>query len=267
MTVASAPVSQDVAYSVHGVNHTYGADTHALVDVDIELPRGSVTSLIGPSGCGKSTLLNILSGLLVQSSGEVQLFGHEVQGPPTEVGHMFQKATLLPWRTVFENILLPLELRDGKKAARKQKSAVRDLLKMVGISDFEAAYPHQLSGGMAQRAAICRMLVTEPQVLLLDEPFGALDELTREHMDRELLRIVRSTGATAVLVTHSIPESVFLSDVVYAMSARPGRITRAIEIDLPHPRGEETLNNARYLELINTVRHALDEGYKHGARD
>lgn len=178
---------------------------------------------------------------------------------------MFQKATLLPWRTVLENVLLPLELRDGRKAAQQQKGKARELLKMVGIADFEAGYPHQLSGGMAQRAAICRMLVTEPQVLLLDEPFGALDELTRERMDSELLRIVRSTGATAVLVTHSIPESVFLSDVVYAMSARPGRITRAIEIDLPHPRGERTLGDPRYLELINTVRQALDEGYSDGA--
>lgn len=262
---ATSTVVNDVAYSVTDVRHTYGTGTHALQDVTISLPRGSVTSLIGPSGCGKSTLLNILSGLLQPSEGRVEIFGRELDGPPVEVSHMFQKATLLPWRTVLENVLLPLELRDGKKAARKQKSKARDLLKLVGIADFEAGYPHQLSGGMAQRAAICRMLVTEPQILLLDEPFGALDELTRERMDSELLRIVRSTGATAVLVTHSIPESVFLSDVVYAMSARPGRITRAIEIDLPHPRGEHTLAHPRYLELVNTVRQALDEGYSRGA--
>lgn len=265
MTAATSSVRNEVAYSVKDVQHTYGTGTHALTDVSIDLPRGSVTSLIGPSGCGKSTLLNILSGLLEPSEGSVELFGRQLEGPPSEVSHMFQKATLLPWRTVLENILLPLELRDGKKAARQQKSKARELLKLVGIADFEAGYPHQLSGGMAQRAAICRMLVTEPQVLLLDEPFGALDELTRERMDGELLRIVRSSGATAVLVTHSIPESVFLSDVVYAMSARPGRITRAIEIDLPHPRGEATLGNPRYLELINTVRRALDEGYAHGS--
>ncbi|WP_109472334.1 ABC transporter ATP-binding protein [Ornithinimicrobium cavernae] len=249
-------------YAVSGLSHRYPAgDVLALQGIDMVLPKGSVTALIGPSGCGKSTLLNILSGLLRPTDGGVTLFGSPLTGPPDEVAHMFQKATLLPWRTTLENVVLPIEIRDGKKAAKAAYGKARDLLRMVGIGDFEAAYPQALSGGMAQRAAICRMLITEPEVFLLDEPFGALDELTRERMDIELLRIAKDSEATVVLVTHSIPESVFLSDRVYAMSARPGRIEEVIDIDLPAPRTLDTFSDPHFVDRVGQVRRALNRGH------
>lgn len=255
----------EICYSIRDVNHVFpGGEVRALKDINLEIPRGSITALIGPSGCGKSTLLNALAGLLTPSGGTVSLAGREIDGPPDEVGIMFQKATLLPWRTTVENILLPIELRDGTKAARRYRESAMDLLETVGLSGFDQAYPHELSGGMAQRAAICRMLITEPDVLLLDEPFGALDELTRERMDLELQRIAMARNATVVFVTHSIPESVLLADRVCAMSARPGRISELIEIDLPRPRTMETMGEARFADYVGQVRAALDRGHDRG---
>lgn len=237
----------------------------ALQDVSLDVPHGSIVSLIGPSGCGKSTLLNIMGGLLSQSSGTVELFGDEVDGPPSEVGIMFQKATLLPWRSVIENILLPIEIQSGKKAARNARSQAEELLKMVGLSGSEERLPDELSGGMAQRAAICRMLMTEPQVLLLDEPFGALDELTREKMDLEIQRIAAAQNATVVVVTHSIPEAVLLSDTVYAMATRPGRISEVIDIDLPRPRDLSVMEDPAFGRYTTRVRRALDRGHETAA--
>lgn len=257
-TIEAAPT-----YAIRRLNHRYAdGDVVALQDIDMELPTGSVTTLIGPSGCGKSTLLNILSGLLTPTDGAVDLFGKPVDGPPDEVGHMFQKPSLLPWRTTLENVVLPIEISEGKRRAKAMNGKARELLALVGIGDFADAYPGALSGGMAQRAAICRMLITEPQVLLLDEPFGALDELTRERMDVELLRIAEATAATVVLVTHSIPESVFLSDRVYAMSARPGRIEEIIDITLPRPRTFETFETPEFGALVGRVRRALNRGHE-----
>lgn len=257
-------VDTDISYRIEGVSHTFpGGDVQALKNIDLVLQKGSATSLIGPSGCGKSTLLNLLAGLLAPSTGSVTLGGREVTEPPDEVGIMFQKATLLPWWTTVENILLPIALRDGAKAARKNRDRAMALLETVGLTGFHNAYPHELSGGMAQRAAICRMLITEPEVLLLDEPFGALDELTRERMDVELQRIALGRSATVVLVTHSIPESVFLSDRVCAMSARPGRIDEVIEIDLPRPRTMETLSEPKFAKYVGRVREALNRGHGH----
>lgn len=237
----------------------------ALQDVSLDVPHGSIVSLIGPSGCGKSTLLNLMGGLLSQSSGTVELFGDEVDGPPSEVGIMFQKATLLPWRSVIENILLPIEIQSGKKAARNARSQAEELLKMVGLSGSEERLPDELSGGMAQRAAICRMLMTEPQVLLLDEPFGALDELTREKMDLEIQRIAAAQNATVVVVTHSIPEAVLLSDTVYAMATRPGRISEVIDIDLPRPRDLSVMEDPAFGRYTTRVRRALDRGHETAA--
>jgi NitT/TauT family transport system ATP-binding protein len=253
-------------YRIDNVSHTFpGTDVQALTDVSIDIEPGSFISLIGPSGCGKSTLLNALAGLLEPSHGQILINGASVYGPPDGVGIMFQKATLLPWRTTIENILLPIEIRDGAKAARQHTAEAEAIISTVGLSGFENAYPGELSGGMAQRAAICRMLITEPDVLLLDEPFGALDELTRERMDLELQSIAISRNATVVLVTHSIPEAVFLSDTVYAMSARPGRISEVITIDLPRPRDMESLNHPDFGKFVGRVRTALNEG--HGVND
>lgn len=257
-------MSLDVAPSYRIADLTKSFDQAgvvALQDVTLDVPHGSIISLIGPSGCGKSTLLNIMGGLLAQSAGTVDLFGSEVDGPPAEVGIMFQKATLLPWRSVIENILLPIEIQSGKKAARAARSQAEALLEMVGLSGAEERFPDELSGGMAQRAAICRMLITEPQVLLLDEPFGALDELTREKMDLEIQRIAAAQGATVVVVTHSIPEAVLLSDTVYAMATRPGRISEVIDIDLPRPRDLTVMEDPAFGRYTTRVRRALDRGH------
>jgi len=249
-------------YRIEDVSHTFpGTDIEALKNVSIDIKPGSFISLIGPSGCGKSTLLNAMAGLLSPSQGQVLINGERVEGPPEDVGIMFQKATLLPWRTTVENVLLPIELRDGVRAAEAQADSALAIIETVGLKGFENAYPGELSGGMAQRAAICRMLITEPDVLLLDEPFGALDELTRERMDLELQSIALSRNATVVLVTHSIPEAVFLSDTVYAMSARPGRISEIIEVDLPRPRDMDTLNHPDFARYVGRVRTALNEGH------
>ena len=248
-----------------GIAHVYraadGSEVHALDDVSIEIPRRGFASLIGESGCGKSTLLKIIGGLLEPTEGEAYINGEPVEGPEQDSGYMFQDATLLPWRTAEANVLLPIEIRHGRKRAKASVGRARELLAQTGIGPFAEAYPHQLSGGMAQRVAICRMLVTEPTLLLLDEPFGALDELTRETMNEDMQSMCAHSGAAAIMVTHSIPEAVFLSDVVYVMSSRPGRIVDTIEINLPRPRDfETTTSQPEYLEDVRRVRHALTTG-------
>lgn len=257
-------VAGTAAIEVRGLNHIFAEGAvRALSEVALTIPKGSFVSLIGPSGCGKSTLLNILAGLLTPTSGEVLVHGQAVSGPTQGVGIMFQQHALLPWRTTIENVLLPIEIARGRRGAKAALPAAEALIKLVGLKGFEGAYPSELSGGMAQRAAICRMLITEPDILLLDEPFGALDELTRDRMDLELQRIASERNATTVMVTHSIPESVFLSDFVVVMSARPGRISDLIEVDLPRPRSHETFSEPRFGQLVARVRAALDEGSDH----
>lgn len=187
------------------------------------------------------------------------LNGEPVLGPRRDIGMMFQHATLFPWRTTLDNILLPIEVRDGRRAARATRDRATELLDVVGLSGFGDVYPGELSGGMAQRAAICRMLITEPSVLLLDEPFSAVDELTRDFMNMELQRICLSRGATAFLVTHSIAEAVILSDVVYVMAARPGRVAEAVVIDLPRPRTLEMGSTAAFADYVRRIRSRLDE--------
>jgi NitT/TauT family transport system ATP-binding protein len=248
-------------YELRGVSKTYAQrGIHALDAVDLTLREGSFSSVIGASGCGKSTLLKIMAGLVPPSTGSVVLAGRPVTGPRRDIGMMFQQATLFPWRTTLENIVLPIEIRDGKAAARAKHDDARRLLELVGLKGFEGVYPAELSGGMAQRAAICRMLITEPAVLLLDEPFSALDELTREFMNMELQRICLERNATAFLVTHSIPEAVILSDVVYVMSPRPGRFVEAVEVDLPRPRTLEMITTPRFGALVDRIRGRLDKG-------
>jgi NitT/TauT family transport system ATP-binding protein len=220
--------------------------------------EGRFYSIIGSSGCGKSTLLKIMAGLQPPSSGSVMLEGKPVLGPRSDIGMMFQQATLLPWRTTLENVVLPIEIRDGKAAALAAHDKAQQLLKLVGLNGFESVYPSELSGGMAQRAAICRMLISEPSVLLLDEPFSALDELTREFMNMELQRICMERNATAFLVTHSIPEAVILSDNVFVMSARPGRFVEEIVVDLPRPRTLSMLTSPEFGELVERIRKNLD---------
>jgi NitT/TauT family transport system ATP-binding protein len=254
------PTGRDVV-EVERLSKTYLANSvHALDDIELTIKEGQFASIIGPSGCGKSTLLKIMAGLFPPSSGQVLLSGTPVEGPRPDIGMMFQQATLLPWRTATENVLLPIEIRKGSRAASAQETAARELLSLVGLTGFEKAYPGELSGGMAQRVAICRMLITEPTILLLDEPFGALDELTRERMNEELQRICMERHATTFMVTHSIAEAVFLGDVVFVMSARPGRIAEVIEIDLPRPRTFAMTTEPHFGELVQHVRDQLDLG-------
>ncbi|UOY02249.1 ABC transporter ATP-binding protein [Blastococcus sp. PRF04-17] len=240
---------------------TTGEDVVALTDIDLSVAAGEFVCLIGPSGCGKSTLLNLVGGLLRPSGGRVEIGGRPVTGPPAEVGMMFQKPVLLEWRTVRENVLLPIEASAGRRGAKASRERADELLGRVGLEKFEERYPNELSGGMQQRAAICRMLISDPNVLLLDEPFGALDELTRERLNLELARIVSGTDKAALLVTHNIIEGVFLSDRVVVMSARPGRIVDVVDVPLSRPRSLDVVTTPEFTALVARVRQLLELGH------
>ncbi|WP_159349634.1 ABC transporter ATP-binding protein [Roseomonas harenae] len=261
LPAAPATRGDRTVFALRGVGKTYARrNIEALGRVDLTLDAGTFSSVIGASGCGKSTLLKIMAGLVPPTSGSVMLAGRPVTGPRRDIGMMFQQATLFPWKTTLENIVLPIEIRDGRAAARVHHGNAHALLELVGLKGFEGVYPKELSGGMAQRAAICRMLITEPEVLLLDEPFSALDELTRDFMNMELQRICLQRGATAFLVTHSIPEAVILSDTVYVMSPRPGRIVETVAVDLPRPRTLDMVTTPRFGALVDRIRSHLDKG-------
>jgi len=240
--------------------------TVALEDISLAIATGEFVSLIGPSGCGKSTLLRIVGDLIEPSAGTVEVSGKPARQArlDRDYGMVFQAPVLFDWRTVEANVRLPLELMgDGKGADRERR--VREMLDLVGLGDFARHRPHQLSGGMQQRVAIARALVLEPALLLMDEPFGALDEMTRERLNGEVLALWARTGTTVIFVTHSIPEAVFLSTRVVVMSPRPGRISRVIDIDLPQPRTDETRESERYFELVTQVREALRAEHGGGA--
>lgn len=229
----------------------------ALKDVSLNVRAGEFLSLVGPSGCGKSTLLNIVAGLVAKSNGRVRIDGEDLKGPSRRTGMMFQSPVLLPWRTNLDNVMLPIEVFGLQRQDYLAKALA--LLELVGLGSFSARYPSELSGGMKQRVAICRMLLCDPTVLLMDEPFSALDEMSREFMNLELLRIWDELRNTVLFVTHNIGEAVFLSDRVVVMSARPGRISRVISIDLPRPRSRATLSTEAYFRQVTIVRGALDE--------
>jgi NitT/TauT family transport system ATP-binding protein len=229
------------------------------------IARGEFVSLIGPSGCGKSTLLRIVGDLIAPSSGTALVNGKTPRRArlDRDYGMVFQAPVLFDWRTVEDNVKLPLEIL-GQDAATRTKRA-REMLELVELGDFLKHHPYQLSGGMQQRVAIARALAFPPSILLMDEPFGALDEMTRERMNDEVLRIWEQTGTTILFVTHSIPEAVFLSSRVVVMSARPGRITKIVDVDLPRPRSEDSRETRRYFELVTEVREALRSGGATGA--
>ncbi|HEY6102788.1 MAG TPA: ABC transporter ATP-binding protein [bacterium] len=240
---------------------TPGGPLQALQDVNLRVRRGEFVSLIGPSGCGKSTLLRLIADVLHPAGGTIEVRS----APPDrarlarEFGFVFQQPGLLVWRDALANVALPLEV-GGWGRRHTPPHRPEELLELVGLRGFERSYPRQLSGGMQQRVAIARALVTGPPILLMDEPFGALDEITRDFLNQELLRIWRATGTTILFVTHSIPEAVFLSERVLVFSPRPGRIVDEIVVDLPHPREQSIKDTPEFLRYTSAVRRALAGG-------
>jgi NitT/TauT family transport system ATP-binding protein len=264
---SATPAAATPVVEIRGVDKTFATASGgvvALQGIDLTIRAGEFVSLIGPSGCGKSTLLRIIGDLTGPSAGDVL-----VNGKPShrarldrDYGMVFQAPVLMDWRTVSRNVELPLEVMRYPKADRQARS--KRLLDLVELGDFGERYPWQLSGGMQQRVAIARAFAFDPALILMDEPFGALDEMTRERMNLELMRIWRETETTIVFVTHSIPEAVFLSTRVVVMSPRPGRVNRVVEVDLPQPRTFETREERRYFELVTEVREAL-RGFEEAA--
>ena len=265
-------MTSNQAVEVSGVSRTFGgrkgASVTALESVDLSVAPGEFVSLIGPSGCGKSTLLRLIADLDTPTSGELSVFGKPARQARVDqdYGIAFQQAGLLPWKTVTGNIELPLALHGTGRTERRAR--VAELLELIGLTDFAGHYPDQLSGGMQQRVAIARALAESPKLLLMDEPFGALDEMTRERMQNELVRICAETQAAVVFVTHSIPEAVFLSDRVVVMSPRPGRITDVIDVSLggPAERDDSLREDDAFFHAVAQVREALHGVPVAGAR-
>jgi NitT/TauT family transport system ATP-binding protein len=245
---------------IHNISKTYvtasSGDVHALDKVNLAIADGEFVCVVGPSGCGKSTLLRMLAGLDTYDTGRLTLDGQSVTGPSGKVGVVFQAANLLPWLTVRENVRLPLRVGGRHPLA---DTRIDDLLGIAGLQDFGGRYPYELSGGMQQRAGICRALARDPQILLMDEPFGALDALTRERMNMELQRIWQTHRKTIMLITHSISEAIFLGDRVAVMSARPGRILADLKVPIPRPRSFDTIvSHPSYAKLASEIRGLLN---------
>jgi NitT/TauT family transport system ATP-binding protein len=230
----------------------HGEPVRALEDVTLAVQENQFVSLVGPSGCGKSTLLKLVAGLVPATGGAVRVRGREVREPYPDVGFVFQSAVLLPWRTVLDNVLFSIEMLG--RPARAHHARAMDLIHLAGLDGFERKYPWELSGGMQQRVAICRALVHDPGLLLMDEPFGALDAMTREEMSLELLRIWDERRKTILFVTHSIAEAILLSDRVVVMTPRPGRLARVLDIDLPRPRRVDMEFDARFKAYSEGIR-------------
>jgi NitT/TauT family transport system ATP-binding protein len=255
----TASAAAPVVLEYKGVSKVYPTaqkgGIRALNPVDLTIRQGEFITLVGPSGCGKSTLLNITAALLDATSGEVLFKGARMIEPDRRVAAMFQAPVLFPWRTIEKNVLLPAEISGIRSDTVVDR--VRHVLDLVGLGEFKGSYPSQLSGGMQQRAALARVLAYDPEVLLMDEPFGALDEFTRETMNLELMKIVRQTNITVLFVTHNIPEAVFLADRVIVMSSRPGRVSGIINVPFGESRTVDTMRDPRFTELTFQVRSIL----------
>lgn len=265
MTVATTAEPSAAASPQHGANpvvvradaltKVFDGGVTAVDRANFEIGRGEFISIVGPSGCGKSTLLRLIAGLLPYTSGNLYVHDERVTEPRGDVGMMFQKATLLEWKTAFENVLLPMQLR--RPVTDDDRIRAIELLHLTGLQDFEFTFPQHLSGGMQQRVALARVLNIGAELLLLDEPFGALDEFTRERMNLELMRIVAEVHATSVFVTHNIAEAIFLADRVMVMRTKPGRIAEIVEVPLPRPRPIEIQVTPEFNELVSRVRTIL----------
>ncbi|MFL6797732.1 MAG: ABC transporter ATP-binding protein [Xanthobacteraceae bacterium] len=250
--VSRAGVPIDIAGVTKRYRTARGADVHALSEINLQITPGEFVSIVGPSGCGKSTLLMLISGLIPATSGHIAVGGTPVRGAVGNVAVVFQRDVLLDWRTVLSNVLLPVEIKKLDAVVHRQKA--RDLLRSVGLEEFEEKYPGELSGGMRQRVAICRALVQDPGLLLMDEPFGALDALTREQMNLDLQRMWLRDRNTVLFITHSIEEAVLLSDRIVVMSSRPGRIADVVVNALPRPRGAHSRSETGFVEHVERIR-------------
>ncbi len=236
---------------VENLELAYG-EVPACRDISFDVRDGEFVSVVGPSGCGKSTILKILAGIVPHTRGDILLDGKALAGPSENIGIVFQSPVLLPWRDVFDNIMLPIDVRRQERPEWRERAL--ELIRLVGLDAFEQRYPFELSGGMQQRVSICRALITDPAILLMDEPFGALDAMTREHMNLELQRIWTEKRKTVFLITHSIPEAVFLSDRVIVMTSRPGMIDEIVEIDLPRPRQLDMMSEPKFGAYAKHIR-------------
>jgi len=249
----------DALIEVHNCGKTFrslrGGTVDALQDVSMNVNEGELLSIVGPSGCGKTTLLRMIGGLIQPTTGSVMVNGQELVGPVPDVGFVFQHPTLFPWQTVLGNVLLAIRVK--KLDRKKHTDKALDMIRLVGLGDFHDKYPWELSGGMQQRVSIARALMNDPKLLLMDEPFGALDALTREEMRVELLRIWEKLKVTAVFVTHDVTEAVLLSERVITMSRRPGKIIKTFNIDLPRPRDLTVLGDARFSNYAKEIRRTL----------
>lgn len=241
--------------AVHKAFTKNGITRPVLQDVSLTIEPGRFVSVIGPSGCGKSTLLKIVAGLIDRDGGDVGLGGEPITGPRRDIGVMFQNPVLLPWRTVLDNVALPAELSGDVPTARRERAA--RLLRLVGLSGYEHYYPRELSGGMRQRAALARVLMREPALLLLDEPFGALDEFTRETLNLALMEILATTRQTVILITHNISEAILMSDDIVIMASDPGRIVGHVRSEFPRPRSVGVMRQAEYADKVFEVRALL----------
>jgi NitT/TauT family transport system ATP-binding protein len=261
---AAGDAGADPFVEIAGVSLRYGeaADTQALTDVCMTVRKGEFAAVVGPSGCGKSSLMKLVTGLVPPTSGAIAVAGEPVRGPLKIVGMAFQNATLLPWRDILSNTMLPLEIvRPHRTQIRRKRgeyeALARGLLETVGLGGFEKRYPWMLSGGMQQRASLCRALIHAPRLLMLDEPFGALDAFTREELWAILQDLWMQRRFTCILVTHELREAVYLADVVFVMSARPGRVTAVHRIDLPRPRTVESTFDSAFIDIVHQVRNEI----------
>lgn len=263
MRAATMPVAVDEAappfVSLEKVTKRFvtrsGSEVLALREVTMDIPRDQFVTLVGPSGCGKSTLMKLIGGIIPPTEGEVRISGRPVLGPSKNIGMVFQKPVLLPWRSVLDNVLFPIEML-GWPVKQYREEAER-LIHMVGLDEFRQALPNELSGGMQQRVSICRALVYDPDILLMDEPFGALDAMTREDLSMELLRIWAERRKTVIFVTHSISEAVLLADKVTVMTARPGQVVMNLDVRLPRPRSLATEHTPEFGAYVNQIRAAI----------
>jgi NitT/TauT family transport system ATP-binding protein len=245
-----------IQIGLRGVSKRYatasGDAVEALGEIDLDVAAGEFVAIVGPSGCGKSTLLMLVSGLIAMTTGAITVGGAPVKGAGGKAGIVFQRDVLLDWRTVLGNVMLPVEIKKLDPETSLKKA--RDLLRSVGLAEFEEKYPAELSGGMRQRVSICRALVQDPGLLLMDEPFGALDALTREQMNLDLQRIWLRDRNTVIFITHSIEEAVLLADRVVVMTSRPGRIADVLTVDLPRPRGAHTRSEKNFVDCVERIR-------------